>query len=510
MSATTTATDQNVTSARPERVRRDRCKGCQQLVARSEIQGRLCASCRPSSDDVPAPAPTAAPAPEPTPAPDVEQPASVADGLAQITARIGETAGTVRAQYIDWERFLQEGVLITLHHHRWGATLTLTLEQLGIQADTDAERESLLRIISPGQRHLLPKEILKAGKTKQDACRYWLERNAFRLNEGDGARTLLGWYVHDSRYQTWKQRNDELRDEYLAIGQYIYDHWDELLAQTTQDYNVLAMRTYNDLARSRPVQEGRVELPPLDEYIRTFIAEAFKSLPTKEEARDSYRYEWDIKWVPMAQTVARDQAAAQFEWQKSRDRAAAEVESEMMMDLRRQEARRASEGLERFVGDLQSQIQAEVYDVAVNALEAIEGGNGRLPGNSVRGLKTLVQTIQRLRFWDDPDMDARLAQLAQMTEVPAKQRDDTQLRAALTSLGASARLVLVELDRAPERSARDLGIPDEGEQLAQLATAPRAARTLDDAQPELPGVELEGRTVRSQRDVSELLAAALA
>jgi hypothetical protein len=158
------------------------------------------------------------------------------------------------------------------------------------------------------------------------------------------------------------------------------------------------------------------------------------------------------------------------------------------------------------VGDLQSQIQEEVYTVAVNALEAIEGGKGRLPGNSVRGLKTLVETVQRLRFWDDPDMDARLAQLAQMTDVPAKRRDDVQLRAALTGLGAQARLVLVELDRAPERSARDLGIPDDGEQLAQLARAPRSARSLDDAQPELPGVELLAPVARSQRDVSELLA----
>jgi hypothetical protein len=424
---------------------------------------------------------------------------TIADVVAQLAPVLGDDITELRVTPVDWEKFLEEGVLVELHFHRWRAEVQLTLEHLGIVVDTKEERDAILRTLNPGSRYLLPRELLKEAQTATDSIRYNLTKHR--------VQTFWGKYVHVSRYLSWRENHQQKVDEYLAIGQRIFDQWDELIKDTLVRYNSIALQTYNRLVDQNRRRQTPLELPDLETFRTRYLEEMMASIPTPEVARDSFRVTWELTLIPMQRQVAQDRAAAEYAWQKSRETARVEAELEMLADLKRSEAERAAEGIKTFVADLQAAIQGEVFGVVTDALDALTEGSGKLSGNSVRGLRTLVEKVATTKFWDDPELDARMAQLDILASAPAKQRDSEQLAALLRQLGAEARLILSQVDRAPARSTRDIGIPDDVDELETFIRAPRQVR---DVAIEPPVDELEetpppSRRGRSRRATSDEL-----
>src|SRR5262245_26641132 len=404
---------------------------------------------------------------------------SLRESADALAARVGELPGAFSIATMDWTTFLSEGVMVTLHHSRWRATVQLTLEDYGLTFETEEQRRALLKVVKPGTRGLLPDEILKKAQTKTDSSRYWLERCGFKMTKAGRSGSC---YVHESRYATWKEGAELRKAEFEAVGQEIYDTWDDLMAQVRIGYHVLANQAWQNLRSS---QLGRAQLGDKDweTYVRETVDRLMeKEMPTREEARDSFKHWWDLEVVPLQQQVARDAARAEEEWTLSRARAAARAESEMQLDLRRQERERAKEGLETFVSDLQATIRAELYDVCQNALDGLE--DGKFAGNSTRSLKTLVAYVQRMMFWDDQELTQQLARLDRLSSVKPKDRDNDAIVGLLKQLSAESKMVLTALERVPERKTDD-GLPSELPALTSLVSELRAAAPVDVALPSL-------------------------
>jgi hypothetical protein len=405
-----------------------------------------------------------------------------ADALA---VRLGEAPGTFRLANVDWAALAAEGVLITLHHSRWRAKMSLDLEDVGIYPANDEERRQLVRFFNPGTRNLLPSEVLKAAQTATDACRYNLTRHGFKSQWGEAGTR----FVHESRYASWKARALELQAEYVALGQALVEQWPTLMEEAIKAYSSMALQAYQGLQRSPLVTSGRYELPELPVYVRQTVERMMAKMPTAQEAADSYRHWWDLDVVPLQAQVAVDQARADETYTLARERARAQAESELQLDLRRQEMERARDGLQKFVADVQATIREELYDVALNALEGIREGEGKLAGNSTRSLRTVVQFVDQMVFWDDEGLKRQMAQLDRLAAAKPKERDGAALTSLVRQLGAESRLVLTELGRTPERSGAGAGIPDELPQLVELVDTFQRGADLDVETLELPQLD---------------------
>jgi len=115
--------------------------------------------------------------------------------------------------------------------------------------------------------------------------------------------------------------------------------------------------------------------------------------------------------------------------------------------------------------------------VCCDVLGSISRRGGALPGNSVKQLRTLVEAVGRLKFWDDAELDDRMAAIRSLLAARPEQRSSAAVAGLVERLGAESRLVLLELDRAPRRSGRGAGVPDDPPALQALVRRARSTPT---------------------------------
>lgn len=382
------------------------------------------------------------------------------DAVASLAAELNEDVAKIRVRDAMWTRFANEGltVSITVGFERF--RVGLTLEELGMSPEDEKDRKALARILKPGSRSLISQDEIQALKSLEDEARGWLRKCAYR--------THWGYWLHKSQYLAWREGNEPIRARFVAVAESIVARWDAIVEQAKLDYLVLAAQTYNNLLASPAVRAGRVELPLLEEFTREFVDRSLARLPRSGEAiLQKLRYDVSVDYLPLAQQVAADQAKAQ---QIRLDAA----EAAMLADIKATEARRAAGGIAQLVGEVQEQIRGRVYQVAVDALDSLKRGDGRLGRNTTKALKNLVEQVSTTVFWEDPDLDRRIAEIGRLVEIDSDKRSESEVREALQALGAEARITLLELDRVGERRARpDLGITDD---LGDLERVARRAR----------------------------------
>lgn len=384
----------------------------------------------------------------------LQAPVGATRGARELAQLLGEDETRILVQDAQWQRFLKEGVTVGLTLRRYRGTSALTLSDLGIVAQDDEQRRIYDRTLKTGHRFILPKEVMDAAQTIESKARYRLSKYGFK--------TSWGVFVHMDKYEDWRSENEALRASYLRLRDRIYDEWDELVARSERDYVALAIQAWQSLV------ERRVDVPDLNEWIGTYVSAALAGLKSRQEVYDSFSYEWQTRYVPMAAAVAQDEAEADAIRLKAAQKA-------MLADIRRTAEADAANTCQRLAQDLIAEIRDEIYGVMVDSLECIEKDkNGRLPKGSSRGLKNLIEKCQTVVFWQDAALEQRIANLDRIMQTDSRKRSMEELKGVLTDLGAAARATLLDLDRTPTRksNASEVRIRVENE-LGELAVGTR-------------------------------------
>jgi hypothetical protein len=107
-------------------------------------------------------------------------------------------------------------------------------------------------------------------------------------------------------------------------------------------------------------------------------------------------------------------------------------------------------------------------------LASIRRRNGDLPRNSVKQLRSLVDAVGRLKFWDDADLDREMAAIRGLLATEPRRRAPGAVERLVERLGAESRVALLELERTPRRSGREAGLPDDLSALRALARRARS------------------------------------
>jgi hypothetical protein len=317
-----------------------------------------------------------------------------------------------------------------------------------------------------GRRLLLPRAVVERAER--------LESQARRLLEAHALKTYWGAFVHKVRYREWSPRNEELRRTYLALGQDIAGDWEQLQREVRDDYRALGRQNHRRLRAL-----GVADLPPEGAWVDAFVERALAGVPTPEYVASSYVYAWEAEYLPLASQLAADEARAETvraEAALARGGLAARAEalSAMERDLLETARRRTAQDLDRFVADVQADLRARIYEVCCDVLESLRRRGGALPGNSVKQLRTLVEAVGRLKFWDDAELDREMAAIRSLLAVEPERRSPAAIASLVERLGAESRIALLELERSPRRSGRDAGVPDD---LPALRALVRRARS---------------------------------
>jgi hypothetical protein len=392
---------------------------------------------------------------------------SVQEDIARFAEAVGIEPSLVATRRIDWQALAQSGAIVTLHVGRYRALKGLRLEDIGLEPANDRQRTAYQRTLKLGQKHLLPPEIGSAAQAIEDKARKLLA--AYRLT------TYWGDFLPEKSYPQWAQANLAVRDEYLAFGASVAARRDELIAEMAAEYRLIAPRTYRDLIRNGADKQ---QLGPIGAWTDAYVARQVALVPSAEEIRLSYTYTWETTRLVLPSEAAADQARADRIRLVAQEKARLAAEDAMRADLARTEAERSLQGVSRFLADVQEQIQVLVYDTVLKGIKALDGIDKRTKGSQVPRaagmLKAFVDEVRTLQFWEDPDLEARIAELDRLVETELPNRSTDAVRVALRDLGARARLVLMEIGRPPARSGRDLGIPDSPLELqAAVRSAPR-------------------------------------
>ena len=380
---------------------------------------------------------------------------------AEALARtLGEQRVGIRR--VDWTPYTTEGVLVKITLRRFRGEQKATLADLGIQTETKEQRDAIERILELPRRYLLPAEILKGGDTLEAKIRYNLTTHAFK--------TAWGFFVHVSRYAQWRESHLKLAEEYAAYGQMIASRYDELRERTVQDYRVLAMRLYTQMSQRQTPLLDQILTTGIDAWCTQFAEAAISALPDAAAIARSYQCSYGVAMLPNMTAVAADRAEAERIALEAQERARLSAEDAMARDLRRTMLEEASRGIEQFVADVKQQVHAEVYNCCLRALDVVQKSRyGRVDRNSSVWLRNVIAMTREMVFWDEPELDRRIAEVERLLTLPSAGRSEREMQRALRSLGAVSRLALMEIGRPPERSGQTLGIPDAPDLLTRMA-----------------------------------------
>lgn len=484
---------------------------------------------------------------------------------ASIAGLIGEDKDEVAAIDPQWLRMMQEGVVVELHIKRWRATARLTWDDLGLPptpvpapvpvhaavptatptptsntstsnpddltadsaetkatgtspgtatnasasnastivaatatATATAPEEDLLRL---GEKRLLPKKLYDALNTVESKARKNLERYAFK--------TFWGYFLPATVYSEWKASNEEYRTEYFKLRDKIVDGYDEVMSQLVAEYSHAARTAYRRMKRlDRKYMTGQDWLNEAA-FVAAFIARIHALIPTREQIRDSFDFEVELRYIPLPSLLAEDLAVqdrvreerrlqseldreehrleveklqtertqlevqrheewARVQSQQREELARQKALEEMNRDVLRQAQEQKSKLIDGFLSDLASQLRTRVYEATTDVLASIQK-NQNLGGKSASQLRSLIEQVGKLNFFNDREVEGALARIEALLDAAPRKRDVGAIETQLHAIATVTRATLLDLGVQP-RSARTLGVADNpGPELVRTA-----------------------------------------
>ena len=325
---------------------------------------------------------------------------------AQRAQLIASILGEKDIRLVKWQQLMREGIVIKLKIRRVRFKKRLELKDLGLELPADAkERKAVESLFNLGNKALLPLERLMQLEALESKARKLLSRSSHA--------TEWGSFVPVTQYKAWCEKNEELRQEYFALRDQILRDYKQIVTQVMREYVKAARYTFNILHR---IKADEVLSAELDLKKRTYVALVAKSvrenMPTPEEISASFRFEVLKTYIDLPELAQKalpmiaeeSPEVREYELQEQSMRERERMLREMNEDVLKAAREQKEELIDSFLGTLVTQTRALIYDASLNVAAAIKSGAGLRPG-IITQLKTLVEQVASLKFYDDRDVD---------------------------------------------------------------------------------------------------------
>ena len=483
---------------------------------------------------IPAASPTAAEVSSaPTAAGDLLPPVTDTQGLVrELAERIGEASGQI-VIHRDLSTLLErmrDGVVVQLSVSRPRFFKKLSLEDLGLKVNQDlATSEEALRVITDyfrlGRRSLLPREWQDRLANAENSARYSLKRHSLKSH--------WGAFIPLREYKAWKAENAEHEASFWKLREELLASYDAICEEVLADFRLLAKDAWRRVLVGSTIKElGTVERAVVtqllqrlhaeegrDAFLAAYLATIRRTLPTRREIEESFRYTTEVGVIPLPSLLAQDiqqadhlyqerilrdarvrteldrmeqerlQAMRQLsaQEQEERERRYLRLQAEQENIRLRQEmerdvlanARTEKERLMReFYTGVVTQINELIRDVTGNVLESLEEHEGILRGPVSNQLRNLVTQLDRLNFMDDRTLMQQIERIQSVIPSQAESEqarkglariDTSQMQRVIRGVHDAANEVLISLETsAGQRKTRAGETPLDGRHLIEL------------------------------------------
>lgn len=408
---------------------------------------------------------------------------------AYIAGLIGTDESQVKAAVPQWTRLMKEGVLVRLHIGRWRAKAGLSWSDLGIVLNGKDEDQRLREIVALGHKKLLPYSLMKRLDAAESAARKWLEKCSFR--------THWGFFVPVTAYEEWREENEQLRREYMALRSEIVLNYSQIIDEVLSDYRLAAEGAYERLKALNP--KATSNFLDAQDFAAQFVSQIESLIPSPAQIQESFYFSSELLYIPLPSLMAGEQAEAErieLEAKKERERIEAEIQAnwsaaqwkerlmrEMNEDVIRQARAQKETLIDGFLKDVVVQLRSMVYKASTDVLGAI-AQNDSLPPRSVVQLKNMVSQVKKLNFYGDDEIEQMLKPVQRLLNQKAEDRDLAGIEAKLLDIATVVRVSLMELEAQP-RTAREVGISDEIEDAELRQARQRLGLDAEDFTPQL-------------------------
>ena len=391
-----------------------------------------------------------------------------ASGENQAEQTSGPTKAQVIAQilnepdieFVDWQSLMGEGVVVRLHIRRVRFRKRLEFSDLGIHFPNELIQKKYQDIFRLGMKNLLPKKYL--DRIEQ------IEYKARKLLAFYSFETVWGPFIPATAYGKWREAIRELEDAYYTVRDAILEDYPALKKQILQDYVTAAHNSYRIMNRVDPQALSERERQKEIYYLASVRRKIRTMLPTTDDITKTFGFTVVPTYIdlprlagdpagsalPVApgsqlekRTIEGVEASEQTElrWLQAGTKQRQAMMQAMNEDVVRQARAKKEERIDEFLTKITSEVRGLLYEATTNVLASMRK-NDTLPPRSVVQLKNLVQTLNRLNFYEDRDVERSMKLIDSLIDVPREDRDIALIEQHLQEIAVVMRSTLLPLE----------------------------------------------------------------
>ena len=362
-------------------------------------------------------------------------------------AEQGDTTGKSYVVDPAWRDYLTQCAAVTVHCSRMRAEQLLTLDVLGIVAESDKEAKAIQNIVQLGYQLSLPVRVKTRGQQLENKFRF--------IHRKHTLNTEAGRIISSKSYPNWLKESEAVRKEYLNWAAWVAAHWDALQAEVEHDLRILGAKSYHALQAA-----GRQPLGERSDWIDAFVRRAMRKLGTKEQWLNAARMSWNVGYIPLAAQI--NQASPVTEPQNA-------LQAAVIAD----QANQLTSGLFDFQAQCRGSLASMVLEAIEDCLKSYQS-TGSINRPTVRRLKHLISRVDGLCFWAEPTITGPLAVIDSAVEVKPEARDDEKIARQMQTLAQTCASMLKELGQAHNRKGRQ--VPEHEDDFSEMFAINRAER----------------------------------
>ncbi len=258
---------------------------------------------------------------------------------------------------------------------------------------------------------------------------------------------------------------DDIKARWFAKADYLAANYATVIEPHLDKFAEAARIAYRRANRLQAGQDLDYRFLPEDAYVDRFMARIRSLIPTADQIKASFTFEVELTFVPLPSLLAADEAEAdrvRVDAIKNREALDAERKRQAQIDAMNEDVlRQAREQKERlvtgFVADVAAQLRTLIYEALSDVQKAMDR-NGKLHSRSVVQVRNLVEQLERLNFIGDRDVERAIAQMREIVERPAEERELADVASTIRELRALTRRQLAALGQESRIARTDHGI----------------------------------------------------
>lgn len=337
----------------------------------------------------------------------------------------------------NWDDLVEKVIAIDLDVRYWRGETKLKKEDLGLEESDTEYQEFLQKQIRFGTKRLIPERFYNRLHQLESKARQFLNNNA----------QFSGWghIMKKAFYPTWKQKMEEIRQEFLETGEQLATERDQIVEEMRGLYRTAALGAWEIKQKQDPNQPEKAP----EEFVVRFVESILARIPTAQEIQASFDLDWTPSYiVPPRELMAERELERDYGvTEKDREKwEAFRKEQNLDREIRIKAQRKWTEQVENVLTESCVGVRELIHDTITDALASLKR-NSYLHSRSLVSLRGLISRSRALNFVDDPDIEGRLVELESLVQTVTRDSDPTETQTILEGIRDETRTELLSLGR---------------------------------------------------------------